>query len=490
MDKSPKHTPKHPFSGYPCPTANTLYCPNQFFDVVLKHRSRSVVRITSFILRQTLGWSKPDGSPQQTAITVTYSSLINSAGVSRGSIKDALLEAERANFITRLKPPKNGPKNASATFEINWAPEHFPYSKDPLTFPGFFSGTGNRTYIPNAFFDHTARHEPLAVTKVVGAIIRHTIGFQNKYGFRRQHTELSTREIARITNLSTQKTHTAIHTALAHNHITRLKTASFTPGTPNPGSTYGVQWTPDSSEAPASLASENMGIDETSAFASAGCANDKTPASMEVEGLENALNNLKIAEICQSAILPSAKRRGNEEATALSEHIAPPQVAVQKGVPGEAGQDEVAVQKGQPEVVQKGEPKGSKKVNSTGSKRTTASVQKSVHNKITINNNLNNTTNKPLVAALLKIGFSTQAATQIVAKHPNEIIKKQLTYLPQRLNGKTVKNKLGLLRTSITQNWQAPPAGESTRRARGQGRSGDTGERERLRPERRLILRK
>ena len=42
--------------------------------------------------------------------------------------------------------------------------------KDPTKFRGFFAGEGNRTYIPNQFFDVVIPNETLAVTKVVGSI--------------------------------------------------------------------------------------------------------------------------------------------------------------------------------------------------------------------------------------------------------------------------------------------------------------------------------
>ena len=75
-------------------------------------------------------------------------------------------------------------------YELKWddRPE---YLKDPRQFRGFFAGEGNRTYIPNQFFDVVIPNEKLAVVKVVGAVIRFSIGFQNKWGHRLQKVALS-----------------------------------------------------------------------------------------------------------------------------------------------------------------------------------------------------------------------------------------------------------------------------------------------------------
>ncbi len=42
-----------PFTGYPAPTSNTTYTPNQFFDVVLRHSSRGCVRLVAYMIRKT-----------------------------------------------------------------------------------------------------------------------------------------------------------------------------------------------------------------------------------------------------------------------------------------------------------------------------------------------------------------------------------------------------------------------------------------------------
>src|SRR5205807_8221134 len=69
----------------------------------------------------------------------------------------------------------------------------FPYTTlfRSKRFDGFFAGEGNRTYIPNQFFDVLVPNESLAVLKVVGSVIRFSIGFQNKWGQDRKSTRLN-----------------------------------------------------------------------------------------------------------------------------------------------------------------------------------------------------------------------------------------------------------------------------------------------------------
>jgi len=108
---------------------------------------------------------------------------LEKAGLARGAIRNALDEAVGAHFIRCLREaqPSLRDKTAiSGVYELKWD-ERSEYIKDPSQFRGFFSGEGNRTYIPNEFFDVVIPSEPLAVLKVVGSIIRLSIGFQNKW---------------------------------------------------------------------------------------------------------------------------------------------------------------------------------------------------------------------------------------------------------------------------------------------------------------------
>ena len=240
------------FSGYPAPTSNTTYVPNQFLDVVLRRASRGAVRLVGYMLRRILGWSNPDGSPQETQVRFSYTDLTQGANISNGAIREAIDEALKARYIVCIEQGKcnaSGVLGKSATYELNWD-ESDEYITEPERFRGFFAGNGNRTYIPNAFFDHTIRNEPLAVAKVVGAIVRHTIAFQDRYGFRRTQKALSFDDLLRITRLNSRSTlNDAIKIALSHCHILRLETGTFGNGGVHK-STYSLRWEDTTGTAP------------------------------------------------------------------------------------------------------------------------------------------------------------------------------------------------------------------------------------------------
>ncbi len=236
------------FKGYKPPTCNTTYAPNQFFDVVLKHSSRGCVRVVAYLIRKTLGWSDANGNPQNPEATVSFNEFIKEAGVSRGALKEAINEALEKRFIECLrfgKPHAPGESGYSARYRLQWD-ERDVYITDPDRFEGFYSANGNLTHIPNDFFDVTVKSEPLAVTQVVGAIIRHTIGWQEgRYGFRRQQVSMSFAQLMRRTCIGSSRTVAgAIRAALEGNHIVRLQQGRFDPraGLESSAAIYGVKW--------------------------------------------------------------------------------------------------------------------------------------------------------------------------------------------------------------------------------------------------------
>src|SRR5438445_666168 len=91
-------------------------------------------------------------------------------------------------------------------------------------FTGFALPTSNTTYTPNQFFDQLLPQEPLAMIQVVGAIIRFSIGFANRYGHRRQRVALSYRDIQRYTRLASPRILSkAIRGSIAKNYIERVE---------------------------------------------------------------------------------------------------------------------------------------------------------------------------------------------------------------------------------------------------------------------------
>jgi hypothetical protein len=246
------------FQGFALPTSNTLYCPNQFFDVCLPHSSRGCVRLVGYLLRQTLGWSDPEGKPLKTSHSLSYSQL-EEAGISRDQIRPAIAEAVAARFIRCVESPRVKGKNdagQSGVYELNWdeGPETGnDYIKDPKHFRGFFAGEGNRTYIPNQFFDQVVRNEPLSVVKVVGSIIRFSIGFQNKWGHRRRQVALSYQHIQRYTHIGDRKTlAAAVKFALNANYIQRVEEGYFDPnaGKLSKAAVYAIRWLDSAVDSP------------------------------------------------------------------------------------------------------------------------------------------------------------------------------------------------------------------------------------------------
>lgn len=235
------------FEGFALPTSNTLYCPNQFFDVCLPNCSRGCVRLVAYMLRRTLGWCDAEGRPLKERFTITYREIEREAGVSRQMIKPALDEAISGRFIRCLQAPKAKAlrqASSSGRYELQWDEEGV-FTRDPARFRGFWAGDGNRTYIPNQFFDVVVRHEPLAVAKVVGSIVRFSIGFQTKWGHRRQQVAMSYRRIQNYARIGDRKTlAAALKHALNSKFLVCVETGYFDPagGRHSKSATYALQW--------------------------------------------------------------------------------------------------------------------------------------------------------------------------------------------------------------------------------------------------------
>jgi len=234
------------FNGFKHLTANYLYCPNQFFEVCLPHHSRGTVRLVAYLLRKTLGWLDREGNPIEQEISISYRDLINEAGISRGAIRKALDEAVMAGFIICIQPGKaNGNNQAAETaqYALRWD-TGMDYAKTPEAFNGFYAGEGYRTPIPNSFFDLIVRQETLAVVKVVGTVLRHTVGYQNQFGGRRQIAPLSYSYIQKYVNLSDRSTlSAAIQHSIETGYVSCVQKGYIDPSSnKRRPSTYAVRW--------------------------------------------------------------------------------------------------------------------------------------------------------------------------------------------------------------------------------------------------------
>ena len=247
---SPHQTPRPEgraaFGGFATPVSSTTYTPNQFFDVCLPNASRGCVRIVAWLIRRTLGWCDAQGNPQREHIEVSNSELERRAGVGHDLIRTALNEALSLHFIECVaagRARSAGDAGATAVYALKWdaAPR---CARTPEEFRGFYEGEGHRTDIPNEFFDVIIPRETLAVTKVVGAVIRYSIGFVARHGRRRRHATLAYSRILEVSGMSSRRTLAqAIRTAIEKNYIVRLDPGHFSARiSERRSATYAVCW--------------------------------------------------------------------------------------------------------------------------------------------------------------------------------------------------------------------------------------------------------
>ena len=162
----------------------------------------------AYLLRQTLGWLDEQGNPRHQEIQVSFRDLIETAGVSRGAIGPAINEAVSLGFIEcKSEAIKKSPNSSgqSAVYSLRWDARDS-YVRTPDEFVGFYAGEGNRTPVPNRFFDSVVPNESLSIVKVVGTVIRQTVGYQNQFGGRRSSHPLSYSNLQRLTKLSDRST--------------------------------------------------------------------------------------------------------------------------------------------------------------------------------------------------------------------------------------------------------------------------------------------
>jgi hypothetical protein len=135
-----------------------------------------------------------------------------------------------------------GESGQASSLKLCWSPKV--YTRNSDQFAGFFSGEGNRTPIPREFFTHVVPNKRLSVTKVVGTVLRHTVGYQNQYGGFRPQAPLSYSHIQRCTNISDRSTlSSALNESLDEAFICRMNDGCFHPdGDQRQTAEYAVNW--------------------------------------------------------------------------------------------------------------------------------------------------------------------------------------------------------------------------------------------------------
>jgi hypothetical protein len=404
-------TSKNPiFPGFLEFRSNVTFVPIQFFTVVIPHSPVSVVRIVGYVLRKLLGWVDEHGNPTREQVRFTWRELIESAGVSRDLIEQALAEAIKRHFICCLKAPqadRPGQPAISGTYELCWDKEGS-YTDSPVEFRGFYYREAAvvpvrqagrvqalpkaaRKNIPNAFFDFLLPRERLAVIRVVGALLFYSIKW-GPGGERRMPVSLSITELSRLTGRSRQHVHAALLEAQERGYIERVTAGCFDPaaGIESRPATYGVRW---------------------------------------------------VSELSHPTTAPQPIH--------LPAQIAEPIEADRsKKVNGEA--------------VQKGERDQSKKVNGDRLEKVndiSIKTESKTSKTTTVDNepptapSSDSTRVAAAVELLVKTGFTAACAQHLAGKRPLEVIQRQLAWFPLR---HCSRNRLGMLRSAIEFDWSKP----------------------------------
>ncbi|MFT5091917.1 MAG: hypothetical protein ACI93T_000736, partial [Porticoccaceae bacterium] len=151
-----------------------------------------------------------------------------------------------AGYITctqQGRPKTQGKAGQTASYIVRWD-TNAEYTTDLKLFRGFYAGEGCRTPIPNTFFNRVVPRERLTVVKVVGTVLRHTVGYQNQFGGRRSLAPLAYSYMQRWANIRDRSSLSeAIKLAIADGYIRRVsqgvvnaKSALRQPAT------YAVNW--------------------------------------------------------------------------------------------------------------------------------------------------------------------------------------------------------------------------------------------------------
>ncbi len=243
------------FRGFPEFRSNVLYCPKQFFSVVLPHSSVNCIRLVAYMLRKTLGWVDDSGEPLQEQHQFTYRELEASAGIVHSGLRKAINEALTSRFIACVQQARvqtRGVRAQSATYELRWDEDQ--YTDELEEFHGFYLPQGyidregqnriGRKNIPNVFFDYLIRNENRGVIRVVGTLLWYSIDW-GKGGERRQPIRKSLRDLVELTQLDKSSVVRALDEAEQREYVERLERGVFDLSGRRQSSTtlYGIHWT-------------------------------------------------------------------------------------------------------------------------------------------------------------------------------------------------------------------------------------------------------
>ena len=85
------------FQGFEPLSGNYIYCPNQFFEVCLRHCSRGAVRLVAHVLRKTLGYLDENGNLPKDSIGDAIIDAVSATLRSTGAVLPENLPADRVD---------------------------------------------------------------------------------------------------------------------------------------------------------------------------------------------------------------------------------------------------------------------------------------------------------------------------------------------------------------------------------------------------------
>ena len=408
------------FRGFPEFRSNVLYCPKQFFSIVIPHSSVNCIRLVAHMLRQTLGWVDEDGEPLKEQHEFSYRDLEEAAGVSHSRLPEAIEDALKARFIRCTKKAtmqSQGVRAQSAAYELCWDDTN--YTDDPEEFQGFYlhqsyvDGDGQnrigRKNIPNIFFDYLIRNENRGLIRVVGTLLWYSIDW-SKAGERRRPVKKSLRDLVELTQLFKGSVVRALNEAEAKGYVERIERGVFDLSGRKESSTtvYGIKWTSEYT-----YTHEGLPL----------IVNEKAERSQNETQLVS-LNAPKKRHGAKGGTLPKRDTETSPERSQKESLDAP------KTRHGERSQNE-----------------------------TKRIINTTISNTPINNSSSDSPALAPAVVALELVellaaeGFSQRDAAALAAKASEEVILRQIELLPFR---NASKNKLGMLRRSIEENWPAP----------------------------------
>jgi len=412
------------FRGFPEFRSNVLYCPKQFFTIVVPNSSVNCIRVVAHMLRKTLGWVDENGEPLQERHEFSYREFEERAGIVPSALQKAVHEALAGGFIRRASKARIqslGVNAKSASYELVWDEDS--YTDDPAKFHGFYlqpsyidDGGQNRIgrkNIPNVFFDYLIRQENRALIRVVGTLLWYSIDW-GKGGERRTTVRKSLRDLVELTQLAKGSVVRALDEAIEKGYIERVEPGVFDLAGNQQGSitVYGIKWTKDYTYSP-------DGLIET----------------IEVEA-ERFKNETRSQEPNASQM-----RHGESEGTLQKRDT-----------------------KTKPEHFKNETRNASKTRHGERFKNETIRITKTnIPNTLINNNNSSPALTMSSVAvveqALMEAGFDKKTAKEISEAAPVEVILRQVASLPSR---RATKNPLGMLRRAIEEDWALPGETKTT----------------------------